>query len=57
MTLGETTMSMTYQQQYVLDGAAALRATGTYQDRLIYERGGWYFTSRNLQWDSALTYV
>ena len=23
-----------------------LRATGTYTDRLIYERGGWYFTSR-----------
>ena len=35
------------------DGATALRATGTYQDRLIYERGGWYFTSRNLQWDSV----
>lgn len=28
-----------------------LRATGTYSDRLIYERGGWYFTSRELQWD------
>ena len=28
-----------------------LRATGTYQDRLIYERGGWYFTSRELEWD------
>ena len=28
-----------------------LRATGTYQDRLIYERGGWYFTSRELLWD------
>ena len=28
-----------------------LRATGTYQDRLIYERGGWYFTSRELDWD------
>ncbi|ORV13897.1 nuclear transport factor 2 family protein [Mycobacterium celatum] len=35
------------------DGVAALRATGTYRDRLIYERGGWYFTSRELQWDSA----
>ncbi|GBE65135.1 hypothetical protein MFM001_15970 [Mycobacterium sp. MFM001] len=35
------------------DGVAALRATGTYHDRLIYERGGWYFTSRELQWDSA----
>ena len=29
----------------------ALRATGTYRDRLIYERGGWYFTSRELEWD------
>ncbi len=28
-----------------------LRATGTYDDRLIYERGGWYFTSRELDWD------
>lgn len=30
---------------------AELRATGVYSDRLIYERGGWYFTSRELQWD------
>jgi hypothetical protein len=28
-----------------------LRATGTFFDRLIYERGGWYFTSRELEWD------
>jgi hypothetical protein len=28
-----------------------LRATGTYCDSLIYERGGWYFTSRELEWD------
>ena len=28
-----------------------LQATGTYRDRLIYERGGWYFTSRELEWD------
>ena len=27
------------------------RATGTFTDRLIYERGGWYFTSRELEWD------
>jgi hypothetical protein len=32
---------------------AELRATGTYTDRLIYERGGWYFTSRELEWDLA----
>jgi hypothetical protein len=35
------------------DGAATLRATGTYRDELIYERGGWYFTSRELDWDSV----
>jgi hypothetical protein len=34
-------------------GDAALRATGIYHDTLIYERGGWYFTSRTLQWDSV----
>ena len=28
-----------------------LRATGTFKDRLVYERGGWYFTSRELDWD------
>ena len=28
-----------------------LHATGIYADRLIYERGGWYFTSRELEWD------
>jgi hypothetical protein len=30
-----------------------LRATGSYRDQLIYERGGWYFTTRELQWDSV----
>jgi SnoaL-like domain len=35
------------------DGAITLCATGTYRDELIYERGGWYFASRNLQWDSV----
>ena len=34
------------------EGGAALRATGSYRDQLIYERGGWYFTSRELHWDS-----
>ena len=28
-----------------------LQATGIFTDRLIYERGGWYFTSRELEWD------
>jgi hypothetical protein len=32
-------------------GDTTLRATGTYRDELIYERGGWYFTSRELAWD------
>jgi hypothetical protein len=32
---------------------AELRATGVYRDKLIYERGGWYFTSRELEWDSV----
>jgi hypothetical protein len=32
-------------------GDTTLRATGTYRDELIYERGGWYFASRNLTWD------
>ena len=32
---------------------AELRATGVYRDRLVYERGGWYFTSRELEWDAV----
>jgi hypothetical protein len=32
-------------------GEINLMATGTFQDELIYERGGWYFTSRDLEWD------
>jgi hypothetical protein len=35
------------------DGTTSLRATGTYRDELIYERGGWYFTSRAVEWDSV----
>ncbi len=34
-------------------GDTTLRATGTYRDQLIYERGGWYFTSRELEWDTV----
>ncbi len=34
-------------------GDLSLRATGTYTDELIYERGGWHFTSRDLEWDSV----
>ena len=30
-----------------------LQACGTFSDRLVYERGGWYFTSRELEWDHA----
>jgi SnoaL-like domain len=36
-----------------VDGDTVLRATGIFRDTLIYERGGWYFTSRMLQWDSV----
>jgi hypothetical protein len=35
------------------DSAITLRATGTYRDQLVYERGGWYFTTRELEWDSV----
>ena len=38
----------------LLFGGGELRATGTYADRLIYERGGWYFTSRELDWDPVV---
>jgi hypothetical protein len=34
-------------------GGVTLRATGVYRDQLIYERGGWYFKSRELHWDSV----
>ncbi len=39
---------------FALDGPGnpILRATGTYHDQLIYERGGWYFASRALKWDA-----
>lgn len=36
-----------------IDGYTTLRATGIFHDALTYERGGWYFTSRTLQWDSV----
>ncbi|KAA8969559.1 nuclear transport factor 2 family protein [Mycobacterium sp.] len=39
------------------DDGATLKATGTYHDGLIYERGGWYFASRTLQWDSVTVWV
>ena len=32
-------------------GDTTLRATGLFRDALIYERGGWYFASRALEWD------
>jgi hypothetical protein len=35
----------------LLFGRTELLATGTYTDRLIYERGAWYFASRELAWD------
>lgn len=27
--------------------------TGTFADALVYERGGWYFSSRILNWDNV----
>lgn len=34
-------------------GETTLRATGIFRDNLVYERGGWYFESRELSWDSV----
>jgi len=34
------------------DASGAIRAVGTYADTLIYERGGWYYASRTLAWDT-----
>jgi SnoaL-like domain len=34
-------------------GDTTLRATGTFRDELIYERGGWYYSSRVLAWDQV----
>jgi hypothetical protein len=55
---------VTVDHEIAVDGVAAtqrciallfrdnkLQATGSYDDRLIYERGGWYFASRVLEWD------
>ncbi|RFZ63351.1 hypothetical protein DL240490_02760 [Mycobacterium marinum] len=36
-----------------LHGDTNLRATGIFRDKLVYERGGWYFTSLVLEWDSV----
>lgn len=33
--------------------ANGLEVTGSYTDSLVYERGGWYFASRRLAWDTA----
>lgn len=37
----------------LLYSGGVLRGTGTYCDRLVYERGGWYFASRELEWDAV----
>jgi hypothetical protein len=34
------------------DASGAVRSVGTYTDTLIYERGGWYYASRTLAWDT-----
>lgn len=34
-------------------GRTILAAIGTFTDELVYERGAWYFASRNLEWDQV----
>jgi len=34
-------------------GDSTVHATGLFRDALIYERGGWFFASREIAWDSA----
>lgn len=41
----------------VLMVGTEVRATGTFADRLVYERGAWYFASRELQWDTVPSYA
>jgi SnoaL-like domain len=61
---GEGQRLVTLDQDITVDGVDAtqrcvavlfrdnrLQATGAFADRLVYERGGWYFTSRELDWD------
>ncbi|OBI84634.1 nuclear transport factor 2 family protein [Mycobacterium sp. E740] len=43
----------TQQCVALLFGENGLKATGSYTDRLVYERGGWYYASRRLVWDGA----
>ena len=37
----------------LLYSGGVLRGAGTYCDQLVYERGGWYFASRELEWDAV----
>jgi len=61
---GDGVRLVTVDHEIVVDGVDAtqtcvallfrdneLRSSGTFTDRLVYERGGWYFTSRGLEWD------
>ncbi|MCV7281777.1 nuclear transport factor 2 family protein [Mycolicibacterium flavescens] len=61
---GDARRLVTADNEIVVDGVHATqrcvallfvdgqpRSTGVFDDRLIYERGGWYFTSRELTWD------
>jgi hypothetical protein len=63
---GDSARLVTVDHEITVDGVDAtqkcvalllrdnqLRASGTFTDRLIYERGGWYFTSRALEWDQV----
>jgi hypothetical protein len=47
-------VNATQQCVALLFRGVELRSTGTYSDCLNYERGGWYFTSRTVEWDSVL---
>ena len=50
-------INATQRSVALLFAGPELRATGTCQDRLIYERGAWYFASRELQWDALPSYA
>lgn len=44
-------VSATQRCAAVLLVGSEIVATGRYEDRLVYERGDWYFASREVMWD------
>ena len=50
-------VNATQRSVALLFAGTELLATGTYEDRLIYERGAWYFASRELRWDTEPSYA